>query len=255
MRSSIHFKVSQVFALLLTLPIGIALLGWAGSTVYATGVSITGTRSFTFNAANFPHPDRIDNRYFPMRPGTEYLYQGNEMGQVVHDTFFVTHHTKIILGIPTVVVVDTVSLMNRQLLEKTLDWYAQDDHSNVWYFGEFATEYMNGKPVGHDGSWEAGVHAAQPGIIMEGDPHVGDFYRQEFQKGVAQDMAVVLSLRTHVCVPFKCHFNKALQTKEWSPLEAGFLEQKWYAPGVGFVKSIAVQGGPETFVLVAIKQI
>jgi len=255
MRTSFHIKASRVFTLLLIFPIVIALLGWVGLKVYAASMNTTDIRSFTFNAANFPHPDRIDNPYFPLRPGTEYLYKGNEKGQVVHSTFLVTHQTKTILGIPTVVVLDTVFLANGQLFEKTLDWYAQDDHKNVWYFGEFATDYMNGKPLGHDGSWQAGIHRAQPGIIMEGNPHVGDTYRQEFLKGVAQDMAAVLSLNAHACVPFNCHFNKALKTKEWSPLDPGFLEQKWYVPGVGFVKSIAVQGGPEVFILVAIKRI
>ena len=51
------------------------------------------------------------------------------------------------LKISTVVVLDTLYLTNGQLFEVTLDWYAQDDQRNVWYFGEYATQYMNGQPV------------------------------------------------------------------------------------------------------------
>jgi hypothetical protein len=254
MRVSLHFKVSQVFTLLLILIIGVVLFSQARSTVHAAGVSITGTRSFTFNAANFPHSTRIDNPYYPLPPGTEFIYTGTEGGMALTDSVFVTHQTKTILGIPTVVVLDAIYMKNGQLFEKTYDWYAQDQYSNVWYFGEYATQYKNGKPIGHSGSWEAGVHGAQPGKIMEGNPIVGDIYRQEYQKGVAEDMAGVLSLNAYVCVPYNCYFNDALLTKEWSPLEPGVVEHKWYAQGVGFLKSITVKGGTEEFVLVDIKQ-
>jgi DNA-binding CsgD family transcriptional regulator len=214
MRSSIHFKAPLVLTLLLILLIGIALLGWVGSRVHAAGVSTTGTRTFTFNAANFHHSTRIDNQFYPLLPGTEFLYQGDEGGQALHNTVLVTHDTKSILGISTVVVLDTVYMKNGQLFEKTLDWYAQDDQRNVWYLGEAATDYQNGKPAGHTGSWEAGDQGAQPGVIMEGNPKVGDSYRQEYLKGVAQDMASVLSLNGHACVPFNCHFNKTVITKD-----------------------------------------
>ena len=256
MRTSLlHFKVTQVFTLLLILTIGIALPGLTRSTVHAAGVGITGTRSLTFNAANFQPGHPIDNQFYPLAPGTEFIYQGTDSGMALTDKVFVTHQTKIILGVPTVVVLDAIYMKNGQLFEKTYDWYAQDQYSNVWYFGEYATQYKNGKPVGHAGSWEGGVHGAQPGRVMEGNPLVGDIYRQEYQKGVAQDMAGVLSLNADVCVPYNCYFNQVLLTREWSPLEPGVVEHKWYAPGVGFVKSTTVKGGTEEFVLVDIKQI
>ncbi|MBA3946543.1 MAG: hypothetical protein H0X37_18510 [Herpetosiphonaceae bacterium] len=250
-------KYSRVLRLLIVFASGIALFSQPGVAVQAASSSNAHTshaRAVTFNAANFHHPARIDNPYFPLSPGTEFLYIGDEGGQALHESELVTHQTKMILGVPTVVIEDNVYLTNGQLYEKTLDWYAQDDSGNVWYFGEYATDYQNGQPAGHGGSWEGGILGAQPGIIMEGDSHVGDAYRQEYFKGVAQDTAAVLSLNAYVCAPYNCYFNEALETAEWSPLTPGFVEQKWYAPGVGFVKSIAVKGGPEAFELVGIKQ-
>jgi hypothetical protein len=131
----------------------------------------------------------------------------------------------------------------------TLDWFAQDNAGNVWYFGEFATEFKNGKVIGHDGSWEAGVDGAKAGIVMEAKPKVGDTYQQELAPGVAEDMATVLSLKESVCVPYGC-FSNVLKTRDFSPLEPGVAENKYYAPGVGQIKTVMVEGGSEVSELV-----
>jgi hypothetical protein len=86
--------------------------------------------------------------------------------------------------------------------------------------------------VSHDGSWEAGVNGAKPGIVMLANPRVGKSYRQEFLQGVAEDMAKVLNLNSRVSVPYG-DFEDCLLTKEWSVLEKGVIEHKFYAPGVG----------------------
>ena len=84
------------------------------------------------------------------------------------------------------------------LTEQTLDWYAQDDQGNVWYFGEYTTELPND----HTGSWTAGVDGAKPGYIMEAAPQVGDSYCQENAPGLAEDAAQVLSLTASRSVPY-----------------------------------------------------
>src|SRR6266849_8156400 len=94
--------------------------------------------------ANFV--DRIDNLYFPLAPGTNYIYEGQSAGGLVHTEFFVTHNTKQILGVTTVEVHDTVTT-NGELTEDTLDWFAQDKDGNVWYFGENTMELIGGRPT------------------------------------------------------------------------------------------------------------
>jgi len=96
------------------------------------------------------------------------------------------------MGVDTVVVHDTVTVDNEPL-EDTFDWYAQDRDGNVWYFGEVTKEYKDGS-VDTAGSFEGGVNGALPGIIMPAHPQVGDQYRQEYAKGVAEDTGEVLSL-------------------------------------------------------------
>jgi hypothetical protein len=199
--------------------------------------------------ANFV--SRIDNRYWPLQPGTTFVYEGTSDGESEHNEVAVTTETKTILGVQCVVVRDTVTVEG-ELTEETLDWYAQDKDGNVWYFGEDSKSYENGKVASTEGSWEAGVDGAQPGIIMPAEPKVGDEYRQEYYAGEAEDMAAVLQLGGSVTVPYGT-FDNVLVTKEWSPLEPDVVEHKTYAPGVGLVLSESVQGEQERLELVDVQ--
>jgi hypothetical protein len=190
----------------------------------------------TIDPADFT--TKIDNPNFTLTPGTTFVYEGTTENGFEHDEVTVTSDTKTILGVTCVVVKDTVTA-DGELIEDTLDWYAQDKQGNVWYFGENAKQYAGGLIVGIEGSWEAGVNGAQPGIVMEANPKVGDIYRQEFAPGEAEDMAEVLSLTEPTTVPFGSYPN-CLMTKEFSGLEPDVTEHKFYANGVGFIKSIDV---------------
>jgi len=137
------------------------------------------------------------------------------------------------MGVECVVVRDT-AWEGGELIERTFDWYAQDQEGTVWYFGEDTKEYRNGKVTSTGGSWEAGVDGAQPGIIMQANPKAGLSYRQEYYEGEAEDKAQVVSVNESVTVPYGS-FDHVLKTKEWTPLEPGLVEHKYYAPGVGQV--------------------
>ncbi len=91
-----------------------------------------------------------------------------------------------------------------------------------------------------------------PGIVMEADPQVGDLYRQEYLKRVAEDMAEVLSLDGIATVPYGT-FTGCVVTKDFSPLERRVVENKWYARGIGLVKSMNVKGGIDTSELISVK--
>ncbi len=184
--------------------------------------------------ANFV--DKIDNPFSPLRPGTTFIYEGQTAGGLEHNEVFVTHNTKLILGVTCVEVRDTVTV-NGEVTEDTLDWFAQDRDGNVWYFGENAKELAGGLIVSLEGSWTAGVDGAKPGTIMKAHPAAGDFYRQEFSLGNAEDIAEVLSLDNTVTVPAGS-FDHSLKTKETSPLEPDAAEHKFYAPGVGLVLTV-----------------
>jgi hypothetical protein len=203
----------------------------------------------SINNVKFTHPLDINNTYFPLVPGTTFIYQGKDANKSTYEEFVVTNQTKTIQGVETRVVHDT-NWTNGKITEDTFDWYAQDDAGNVWYFGEDSSQIKNGKVIGHAGSWEAGVNGASAGIIMEAKPKVGDTYQQEFAQGVAEDTATVLSLNESICVAYGC-FSNVVKIKEFTPLEPGVIDNKYYAPGVGpEIKGVTVQGGSEQYELV-----
>jgi hypothetical protein len=183
------------------------------------------------DATDFGGP--IDNPLFPLVPGTTRHYEGEtEEGlETVEET--VTNDGKMILGI-TATVVHAQEFLDGELIEDTFDWYAQDDQGNVWYLGEDSSEIEDGEVVSTEGSWEAGIDGAKPGIIMQAAPQVGQRYYQEFDVGNAEDEAIVLSLNASVEVPFG-EFDGCLQTQDFTRLEPDANEHKFYCPGIGLV--------------------
>jgi hypothetical protein len=191
----------------------------------------------------------VDNKYWPLKPGTAWHYKGVKGTATQTDNEVVTNKTKMILGIKSTVVRDTVS-QHGNPIERTFDYYAQDKQGNVWYMGELALEKHHGRFVKASDSWESGVKGAKPGIIMPANPRRGDRYRQEYYPpGQALDEAHVLG-HGRVKVPYGA-FKHALVTSEFSPLEPQ-TEKKYYVAGVGEVRERVVKGGHEEFRLVRV---
>jgi len=188
----------------------------------------------------------VDNQYFPLVPGTRFVYETSDGGERVEVR--VTEETKTIMGV-TCTVVMSREFEDGELVEETADWYAQDTDGNVWYFGEDTKEYEDGQVVSTAGSWEAGVDDAQPGIIMPGSAAVGDTYRQEYLAGAAEDMGELVSLEESVTVPYGS-FERVVKMREWTPLEPGDEEFAYYAPGVGLVLEVE---GDERLELVSVR--
>lgn len=119
-------------------------------------------------------PD-IDNEFWPMRPGTRWVYEETgEDAEVLRVVVTVTSSTRRIAnGVEVRVVRDTVSTHDGGVVEDSFDWYAQDDRGNVWYLGEDTAELEDGEIVSREGSFEAGVDGAMAGVIMPAEPAVG----------------------------------------------------------------------------------
>jgi hypothetical protein len=183
----------------------------------------------------------ITNPYLPHMPGTLYRLRSRTPDGIEINLIRVTHRTKPILGVNATVVHDQVFL-NGELTEDTFDWEAQDGQGNVWYFGEDSKELEHGVVVSTEGSWQAGVDGAHPGVIMLAHPKTGDAYVQEDAPDVAEDRAKVLGTKATVDVPFG-HFTGCVQTMEWSVLEHGDREHKFYCPGTGMVEEVQPAGG------------
>lgn len=187
----------------------------------------------------------IDNPYFPLVPGTRLISEAVTPDGLQRTTTEVTRDTKTIMGVDAVVVHDFVTLDGKPY-EDTFDWYAQDRDGNVWYFGEATKEFGDDGTVDTKGSFEAGVDGAQPGIIMPGRPQVGDQYRQEYAKGVAEDTGEVLSLTGSETTPLTGPVKDLLVSKDLNLLDPGGpVENKYYARGVGLVLTLHVTGPAE----------
>ena len=205
----------------------------SGSTTSSNGAADTGSslpqgsEPVELDPADFT--TEIDNPYWPMARGNRWVSRSTEERIVVE----VTNRAKEITGgIEALVVRDTVTDNNGDLVEVTDDWYAQDREGNIWYMGEDVKDYKDGKVVSTAGSWEHGVDGAQAGIAIPAEPRVGLKYRQEYYKDEAEDNAEVLSVSETVKVPAGT-FENSLQTRDTTPLEPDAVEHKYYAKGVG----------------------
>jgi hypothetical protein len=197
------------------------------------------------------------NPYFPLIQGSQWKYLSthkDENGDKVteRDTVTVTNRTKLINGITCLVVTDIVQSTDGTV-EETEDWYAQDVQGNVWYCGEIAQQketFDGDKPpklelVGIDGSWKTGREGGKPGIQMLAHPKVGKSYRQELAWVEAEDVAKVLALNADEFVSgvgFSCH-KKCVETRDYSALEPGADEHKYYAPGIGLMLEVDLANG------------
>ncbi len=190
----------------------------------------------------------IDNPYFPLPVGARWVYEGTSDGEAERIEVEVLTETRRVMGIDAVVVRDR-AYIDGELAEDTLDFFTQDRDGNVWYLGEETAEYENGVVTTTAGSFQAGVDGALPGLIMPADPEVGDAYRQEFYPGEAEDMGEVIAVGGTATVPFGT-FTDVLTTQDWTPLEPDVVEEKRYAPGVGFIAAVTVEGGEATVELV-----
>ena len=194
---------------------------------------------------------RVTNPWFPLRPGTRYVYTGEKDGTPMRDIVFVTHRIKKIDGAPCITVRDRV-YMKGHLRERTLDWYTQDARGNVWYYGEKTAELdKRGRVVSTEGSWRTGVNGAKPGIFMPARPRVGQAFRQEYLKGHAEDHFKVIGIFRTVVGGRKAN---GLLTKEWTPLEPGVIDHKMYTRGIGEVLEQSEKGGNERGELVSVRR-
>ncbi len=207
--------------------------------------------------ANFRRPSRT-NRYFPLTVGHRWEYRGGS--EVVRVE--VLDRTKLIDGVRCVVVRDTVTA-NGKVIEDTFDWLAQAKNGGVWYCGEEVKDYetfRGDRPVlpelvSIDGSFKVGRDGAKPGLIFPPAPFAGLVYREEFSLGNAEDLAEVLTIsygygRTPELdrlVPWRLASRlcagDCIVTNNYSPLEPGAFERKYYAPGVGLFLTIHLDSG------------
>ena len=218
-----------------------------------TAVLLAGCGGGSTHSSPLRFSARVTNPWYPLLPGSVYLYRGVKDGEPSREVMTVTHRTRTIDGAPCVVVSDLLYLRGH-LEERTTDYYTQDSKGRVWYFGEKTAELdRQGHVKNTSGSWLAGVHGAKPGIFMFTNPTPRQSARQEYYKGEAEDHFQVLRLDASVKVPFITTRHAPL-TKEWTPLEPGVIDHKYYAQGIGTVLERTAKGPLERNELVSFRR-
>lgn len=175
----------------------------------------------------------IDNPYFPLPVGRQLVLDGMEGSSVVHLEITVQDLTEDVAGVTTRVVEERESA-DGELVEVSRNYFAQAGDGTVCYFGEDVDIYEGGVIVGHDSAWRANGADMRPGIMMPAVPAVGVSYPQEVAPGVAEDMAAIAGIGESLTVPAGT-FTETVRTDEWSPLEPGVVEGKWYVSDIGLV--------------------
>jgi len=196
-----------------------------------------------FAAVKFSHPREITNPYLPLSSLKQDILEGKEgskelriertMKPEVHKTFKVGKQTVEVL------VMEDREFEGGKLAEVTLDYFAQADDGTVYYLGEDVDEYKDGKVVGHSGAWLYGKQTKIPGLLMPGNPKVGDKFRSEDVPKITTEDNEVMSLSETVTVPAGTYQN-CLKIKE--VLSDGAVEYKYYARGVGCIRELP-EGG------------
>ena len=234
----------------------LVLTALAAGTAAAAAVFASASQAHSQNAGGTPplppassFSAHVDNPWFPLLPGTRWVYTGVKDGKPTRDVVVATHQIKTIEGVPCVSIRDRLYTHGR-LEERTTDWYSQDAHGNVWYFGEdTAVLDARGHVTSTEGSWAAGVGGAKPGIYITGNPRLGQTSLQEYLKGHAEDHFRIIGLFNTVAPAGKA---STLLTKEWSPLEPGVIDHKMYVRGIGTILEQSQKGPNERNELVAI---
>jgi hypothetical protein len=175
----------------------------------------------------------VTNPLFPAPVGATWVFEAETDEGIERIEIEVEAETMDVWGTSARVVRDT-EFLDGEMIEDTWDWFAQDEAGNVWYLGEDTQEYEDGEVVSTEGAWEAGVDGALPGVVMLGDPQVGDEYRQEFFEGEAEDYGEVVSLDETVAVEAG-EWTGCVKTRDRSVLDPELDEFKYYCADVGTV--------------------
>jgi hypothetical protein len=215
------------------------LIGACCALVLAIGLSAAGGEAQQeIDPAEFSAT--ITNPLFPLSSVGPKVFEGTDTdpdtGEVLETRLEsrVLPGTEVVAGV-TVTVLEEQDYEDGELVEVALDYIAQHENGDVYYFGERVDNYEDGELKDHEGSWLAGEDGARPGVIMAASPEVGKTYEQELAPGIAEDKAEVLAVDETVTVPAGT-YEGCVKTRDFNPLEPGVEETKWHCRGVGLVK-------------------
>lgn len=181
----------------------------------------------------------IDNGFFPLVVGSEFLLEGEEDGEFLTVEITVLDETEVVAGVTTRVV-EEAEFEDGELVEISRNFFAQAPDGTVCYFGEDVDDFEDGEIVSHDGEWRAGENGNLPGIIMPGNPEVGMIFQQESAPGIAEDQSEIVALGETITVPAGT-FSDTLSALDCNPIDFEGFDDKVYVDGIGLAIDNAVE--------------
>jgi hypothetical protein len=201
-----------------------------------------------FSLSRFEDPTEVNNKWFPLEPGTQWVYEGSALDEGEHVArrvvSTVTDLTKEVAGLRTVVLWER-DYDDGELVETELAFFAEDTAGNVWHLGEYPEEWEDGE-FDKAPAWIEGQKGAKAGLAMKAQPRLGTpDYAQGFAPAPLywDDRARVYKTGYRTCVPVDCYEN-VLVMEEFERRIPGAFQDKYYAPGVGGVR-VAWHGAKE----------
>ncbi len=196
----------------------------------------------------FSDPLTIDNPFHPIVPGGVKVYTGKSEGAPIVVVDLCLEDTRLfdLDGTPVeCAILQETEFEDGAIAEISLNYFAQADDGGVYYFGEVVDNYEDGVVTDHEGSWLVGgpvgndppetATADAPALFMPADPQVGETWKPEDLFPLVDETVELLDEDLKVKTKGGT-FEGCIKVEETSQLSEGF-EHKWYAPGVGFVKS------------------
>jgi hypothetical protein len=214
-----------------------------------------------FDLDNFDDPTTIDNKWFPLIPETQFVYEGftvDENGEEIpHEIVFtVTDLTKKIGGVRSVVVLDN-DFGDGELEESELTFFAQDNDGNVWHLGQYSETYEGEEFIGGRAFLVGHLEGARAGIMMLAKPKLGTpSYSQGFAPPPYNftDRGQVFDVGQEISVPFG-DFEDVLVIRETNQEEPDAFQLKYYAASVGNIRIGGEDVQQETLELVDVVEI
>ncbi|MCA9278283.1 MAG: hypothetical protein H6815_06450 [Phycisphaeraceae bacterium] len=204
----------------------IVLLGGCTTTHKSGGTN--DAPSLTPLAAGVALSSKITHEFFPLS-FVRYIELASETERSVRR---VEDRTHVVGGVECLVLAEE-SYEDGELAEISYNYFAQDGHGNVYYFGEDVDNYKDGVVVDHGGSWLVGRNASEPTIFLPSNPQVGYTFKPENSPPDAEEWAEVQSVQHHVNTPFATYDHVLAIRESNNPDE--WQETKYYARGIGLI--------------------
>ena len=197
----------------------------------------------TLNPADFSA--KVTNPLFPLDGVGPKVFEGQEKDPDTGETFTTRIEHVVLPQTDNIGGVDATVLQDKEyhdgeLVEETLDYFAQHKDGSVYYLGERVDEYENGQVTGHSGQWLSGDGASRAGIYMPADPKAGQQFDQEQAPGIAEDYSTVEAVDQSLTTPAGS-FTGCIKTRDASHIE-DVTEYKYYCQDVGFVREEPPEG-------------